>query len=189
MASALKDDASKRPWLPFKSDRQPIPDDLARELGALVIEWSGFESALLADIRVLAKSPVVKKLFSDEPRSFKKRIELWKDAIRALYPNDAGYIEVANIICSGSKDVARYRHVLVHNRWLEPEKAGEPYRLLLDKPLEKHPAGHALPVPVEMVRAIHQRLRQSQDLLWGFTLNRMIHRTLRPKSAGGGPKA
>ncbi len=188
MADAPKSDPATRLWVSFKSDQHPIPEKLARELAALVIEWSGFESAVDLDSLLMRRFPVVQKLFAEEPRNFKRKIESWKEAVHALFPDDEGYKNIATLICGEGKTVAHYRHALIHNRWQPPDKPGEPFSIWLAKPLDKLPAGHRLEVTPDLAAAVHQRLRQLSDTLWGFTANRMLHGRLRRKSAPPGPK-
>jgi hypothetical protein len=184
MADTPIGDPATRPWVSFKSDQHPIPDDLARELAALVIEWSGFEAAIDLDSQSMRRrSPVVEKLFEDEPRSFERRIVAWRDAVKALYPNDDGYKDIASVICSAGKFVGRHRHAIIHGHWLPPERAGAPFRLRLTKRLGKLPEGCVVPAAVGFVTAVHVRLRRMSDDLWMFTTNRMLHgrRVRKPK--------
>jgi len=172
----------------LKSEHDPIPDELARELAALVIEWSGFEAAIDLDSGTMKRQPAVAKLFEDEPRTFKRKVAVWAKAVRALHPDDEGYKEVARFISSEGKYVARHRHAIIHGHWMPPDPSGGPWRLRLVKPLEKLPAGYVMLNGVDFVGAVHERLREMTDTLWAFTLNRIVHGHLGRSSAPREPK-
>ena len=84
MIDAPKKGSRRR--IKFKSTVKPIPDGLARELGALVVEWGAFEFAVTLDTHLLAQNPEVQKLYKgDLPRNFRGTVKRWKDAICTLY--------------------------------------------------------------------------------------------------------
>jgi hypothetical protein len=176
------------PFFTLKSHDHPIPDDLARELAGVVIKWSVFENAIVLDTDQMMKFPAVRALATEAPRSFKRKIELWKRAIHTRFADNESYKNVASEICSQGKSVAQHRHQLIHGHWLLPEKPGDPFVLWISEPLDHFPAGSQIPIDVRYVAGVHQSLKKLGDLFWGFNTTRMLHGRRRGGKGGRGHK-
>ena len=87
------------PYLKMHSEPAAIPVDLATELAAVVIEWGRFETGIITDTQEMMRYPNIQALESSPPRSFSKRIELWKHCIQALFDIQF-YRNVAAEFCS-----------------------------------------------------------------------------------------
>lgn len=74
------------PWIEMRRNPDPVSAPLCVALTQVVVEWSKFEYGLVRDLASLRAYPNVRALSPDEPRAFKKIIELWKNSIHTLFP-------------------------------------------------------------------------------------------------------
>lgn len=168
------------PWFSVTGKDRPITPELCAALAGVVIEWGAFEGAIYADTAELMQYPSIRKLTDKAPRSFKKKIELWKKAIHAFYPAIPSYLEAADEICSKGKTIAHHRHHLIHGHWLPPpaDADGSVYKVMMIEGLDTVENLKYGIVDAEYVAAVRNDIKTVSDTLWGFKINRTMHARL-----------
>lgn len=172
------------------SERYQIPDKLASELASVVIEWGKFEMALVTDTSIMMAYPIVQKLADEAPRSFKKKIELWKRCVDALYPTVTLYRHWASEICKNGKVVSRQRNRLIHGIWdISESKSPGLFRVTTFKALHYVEQHEDKGFGVDYVEALRDDIRTLSDALYSLTINRMLHGALGLLQAVREPKS
>jgi hypothetical protein len=187
----MVDESELRFW---KLRAQPyiIPDYLARELAAIVIEWGGLENAITADLEAMRMWPIACALSDAIPGGFGARVKLWRRSVAALYPTIKSYNEIATKIAEKAHTLAIYRHRLIHGLWLPDEAESGSFSVLtpLDR-LRKEPVG-SFKADIKYLAAVHTDIKTISAEIWGFTLSRSVHAAggqlqLQPEPSGERP--
>ena len=164
------------PWITMQREPDPISPELSAALAEVVIEWSKFERGLQMDLTVLRRYPHIRGLAPEEPRSFNKVIELWRNSIRTLYPTVKLYNNLASDICSKGKMMSRHRNRVIHGIWLrcEPDEPYE-YHVLATTGIDTVKTLESFYVDAEYLSAISADVKTISDKLYEFAVNRMLH--------------
>jgi hypothetical protein len=169
-------DESSLPFFTLTANPYTIPDDLARELAAIVIEWGGLENAITADLESMRMWPVVRALTDSDalPGTFGGRLKLWRRSIAALYPSIKSYNDIAEEIATKARAVGIHRHRIIHGYWQPDEADPKSFNVLtaLDR-LRKDP--DYFRADVEYLAALHADIKNVSAHIWGFLVSRQLH--------------
>ena len=186
-------DESNLPFFSLTAKPYTIPDDLARELAAIVIEWGGLESAITTDLESMRMWPVARALTDSDslPGAFGGRLKLWRRSIAALYPSIKSYNDIAEEISVKARAVGVHRHRVIHGLWQQDEDDPKSFYVLtaLDR-LRKDPA--YFKADVEYLAALHTDIKNISAHIWGFVVSRQLHAVggllrLQPSPSGEHP--
>ncbi len=171
-----KDDDKFVPWFNLKSDPYTIPEEFAHELAAIVVQWGSFEMSLVSDTSTMMAYPNVRELAKEAPRSFTRKIELWKRCTNTLYPTVDLYRNSAKEICSKGKAISKHRNRLIHGTW-NPLNESEPgdFRIVSYTGLEYVDEMTDLIVDLAYVKALHADICVLNDALYSLIANKMMH--------------
>jgi hypothetical protein len=166
------------PWMHIHGENETVPDNFAKELAGIVVEWSRFENGIAMDTAQFMRIPNIRALTKDAPINFKKKIELWKACILTLYPEVKIYTSTAVEICSKGKIVAQHRHRLMHGHWFKAGDQQAEYDIVSVRGLEKVEYFDAFTVDMAYMQGLHSDIRLITDRLFEFQANRMWHASL-----------
>lgn len=163
------------PIMRARGNPVPIPDAFSVSISRIVIEWSRFEQGLASDTSTMMNYAVVSKLATEAPRSFIKKVELWKRAVNKLYVIPE-YIHFADDISMRAKEVAKFRNHLVHGIWdLNGPNDQGGWRVInvhALKTVEKH---DTLIVTQGLLDQLHQEIQDLSDDIFGFIATKVLH--------------
>jgi hypothetical protein len=142
-------------------------------LGGVVIQWSRVEGAILQDTSTMFQYPIVQALASEPPRSFKKKLELWRRATRTLYNADP-YQQLARAICSRAKAASKLRNHLIHGSWALEDSDGA-FTVSNIKALRYVETWESIPVSEALIEALRDEVRAIHDLLMSLIVSKMLH--------------
>lgn len=150
-----------------------IPDDLARELAAIIIEWGGLENAITVDLEQLRMWEIVRKLTDVLPGGFGAKLKLWRRSIAALYPTINLYNDVADGVVAAAKTVGIHRHRIIHGLWRPDETNPSEFYVLTAIDRRKDPA--YFKADVKFLTALHEDIRKICAQVWSLNLTRQTH--------------
>lgn len=153
-------------------------------LGEVVIQWSRVEMALLQDTSTMFRYQIVQALASEPPRSFKKKLELWRRATRTLYNADP-YQQLAAAIYTRAKAASKLRNHLVHGSWALEEREGS-FMVSSVKALRHVETWDSILVSEALVEDLLEEVKHINDLLMSLIVSKMVHGSsgqLRPTPA------
>jgi hypothetical protein len=103
------------PFLRLVAKPYKIPDDLARELAAIVIEWGGLENVITVDLEQLRmRAKIVRELSDRMPGTFGAKLKLWRRSYNTLFPTVKVYNDRVEDLFAKALIVGRERHRIVH---------------------------------------------------------------------------
>lgn len=154
----------------------PIPDEFAITIARIVIEWSRFEQGLASDTSTMMHYPIVQALAHEAPRSFSKKVELWRRAVAKLYSSIPEYQAVASDIAKRAKEVAKFRNHLVHGTWdLSGPNAEGGWRVSNVRALVVIEKMDQMIVTQALLDQLHQEIQDLSDDIFGFITTKMLH--------------
>jgi hypothetical protein len=163
------------PMMGIKSDALPMPPEMFTVIGEIVVLWSRVETALESDTSIMMQYPVVRRLASEAPRGFKKKLELWRRAVRALYPSVTMYQEHASAFVEAARKVSKLRNHLIHGMWsLQPAETGG-YPVTLMRALDRVEQMDTIEFSMGLVTALLEDIRTLDNHIATFIVSKMWH--------------
>jgi hypothetical protein len=163
------------PMLGITSEPLPMPEEMFTIIGEVVVLWSRVEAHIDQDITWMAQWPIVQALFTERPRGFAQKLDLWRKATRALYPTINVYQSYADEFKRAAKIVAKVRNHVIHGSWsLEPNDDGSfvVYNIkshVLTAQIEP------LEVSLGFLRCLINDVRNLDNYITGFVVSKMLH--------------
>lgn len=167
---------AEEPVLPFfkiEERSYAIPDELARELAGIVIQWSGLENAVTIDIEQLRAFPVVRALSDVIPGTFDAKLKLWRRAYATLFPTVKAYNDLAEDIFGKIRLVGRERHRLIYGVWSPVQDQPGTFTVMAGLDRRKDIA-YFQPNMIYLT-AVHQDIKKLSDGVWSLNASRQIH--------------
>jgi hypothetical protein len=155
------------------SDPLPMSDRLFSLIGEIVIHWTRVEAALLQDTSSMFRHRIVQDLATEPPRSFKKKLELWRRATRKLYAVPA-YQDLATTICTRAKAASKLRNHLMHGVWSLEEREGA-FTVSSVSALRHIEQWDSVQVSENLLEALLQEIKDVDRLLMGLIVSKMLH--------------
>ena len=160
------------------SEPVSIDPEIANSMSSILVQWSKFEMGLVVDTMQLLRFPMAADLAEEAPRSFVKKIELWKKAVHVVFVNIDLYRHAASEICSAGKRVSRLRHHLVHGMWIPAEQSdgnGRLFKVFNLRGLHHLEQYDEVIVDGAYLQSVHDDCRTLADKLLEFSANRAMH--------------
>ncbi|MBY0532676.1 MAG: hypothetical protein K2P86_11970 [Xanthobacteraceae bacterium] len=148
-----------------------IPPELAAEIAHIVVQWSVFENALDVDLTQLRNHKKGRDLAEEKPRQFKRKIQLWRRSIHALYSNIKPYKSMADEISSKGIIVAQMRHHIVHGHWRQEE----PGIFIITSGLTGDRKLQQCRFNLTVATNLHRDVRTMAEAAYGFLISRATH--------------
>jgi len=155
----------------------PVEPRFAAALASIVIEWSRVETSLVTDLEGLRQFPGVSDLSPEMPRSFDRRLKLWRKSVRHLFPTIESYQLVADNIRDRACDLAPKRNHLIHGLWDIEGVAQSGVWTVRSHKAAKGGGYHLLrsEVDADSLEGTAQAIVKLSGDILGFLASRMLH--------------
>jgi hypothetical protein len=163
----------KFPFLKLVAKPYRIPDDLARELAAIVIGWGGLENVIMVDLEQLRMFEVARNLSDAMPGAFGAKLKLWRQSYVALYPTMKVYHDIVDDIFSKTRIVGFERHRIIHGWWRPDESDPNVFHVL--PAMDRLRKTAYIQANVAYVSAVHEDIRKLSDAVWSLNASRQLH--------------
>jgi hypothetical protein len=165
----------KVPIYGVTSEPLPMQPEMFEALGQIVVLWSRIENAVVQDLHDMRKWPIAEDIAEEIPRTFDKKLELWRKSVRALYPKVVAYQGLANQFSSGAKDVAGIRNHLIHGTWALEADENEEFKVTNIRRVKGDDRIETLWVGTEKVQALLNDVLKLDSWIMGFIVTKMLH--------------
>jgi hypothetical protein len=161
------------PFLKLAAKPYTIPDDLAHELAAIVIEWGGLENAITVDLEQLRVHPIVSRLSDRVPGTFGAKLKLWRRAYATLFPTVKAYNGRVENIFAAARVVGLERHRVIHGVWSPDANTPGKFTVLagIDRPSD---IAYFEPT-LAYISAIHEDIKKLSAAVWSLNASRQLH--------------
>jgi hypothetical protein len=166
-------DEARLPFFRLEAKPYKIPDDLARELAAIVIEWGGLENAVTVDLEQLRMFKAASDLADAIPGTFGMKLKLWRRNYATLFPTIKRYNDIAENIFSNARIVGIQRHRLIHGLWRPAEDDPNGFYILTAIDRRKDPA--YFKADVRFLAAVHEDIKKLSNAVWSLNASRQLH--------------
>lgn len=178
------------PFLHLKSRPRAFSDEIARELGAIVIEWGALENVVTTDLEQLRAFDVARNLCDLVPGAFGAKLKLWRRSYVALYPTIKSYHHIADDVFEKAKVVGLERHRIIHGWWYPEEN--NPSRFYILPALDRARKVDPVKADIRYLAAVNEDIRKLSDRVWSLNASRQlagVQGLLRPQllPSGGYP--
>lgn len=170
------------PMLSITSEPLPMPPEMFTLIGEIVVLWSRVETSIDQDISWMTQWPVVANLIdpiAGRPRAFKKRLELWRRATRALFPKIAVYQSYADEFKRAAGIVSKVRNHVIHGTWsLQPDEHGNFTVFSIRPKANAAPAAidfEQLEIGIGFLQALVNDIRNLDNYITSFIASKALH--------------
>jgi hypothetical protein len=177
MTTDPNEDFIALPWYTLKEHRIAVQPSLAQAIGEIVAHWGSFENDVTHDIGSMMRFPIVRRLSSHHPRAFKKRIELWRRCVDALFPSVTVYRDYAERICSDAKQLSIVRNKLLHGIWTRDKEKDDRWIVFITDGLDETDI-NGVYVDYEKTAEVLLSIIRVRTQFIEFTVNRHWHADL-----------
>jgi hypothetical protein len=166
-------DESNLPFFRLEAKPYTIPEDLARELAAIVIEWGGLENAVTVDLEQLRVWPIVRGLSDAMPSTFGAKLKLWRRSYATLFPTIKAYNDRVESIFAGARVVGLERHRIIHGVWMADQDNPGSFTVLAGIDRRKDIAYFQPNLPY--LKAVHEDIKKLSSAVWSLNSSRQLH--------------
>jgi hypothetical protein len=162
----------------FRVNGQPVvlPDEFAKALAQIVVEWSRLESAIASDTTsTMNMLPALADMATEAPRSFKKKLDLWSKVTKRAFGSIPQYCQVVDHIVPRARTAALIRNHLIHGHW--PISGVGPTGEYQIHNFEGLKQGRLtrMTVTQDVLDEVLAEILDLAGTVYGFTMTRMLH--------------
>lgn len=164
------------PIIALKGEPIMVAPEFGLALAAIVIEWSRVEIGFDMDLNSLRQFPGIAELSPEMPRSFNKKVKLWRRSVKTIAPAIEAYQAYADHIRDSALKLALIRNLLVHGLWRidGPEPDGKWPVQSQKQTADGFQLIKAAPNAADLEETLADIMKLAGDIN-GFHLSRMLH--------------
>jgi hypothetical protein len=164
------------PMMRINGEPLQLPADFAVALAHVVVEWSRLEDAIERDLDWMMRFKVVAELAQEPPRSFNKKLELWRRAVNTLFRTIPQYRQMAAMVVPRAKEAAKLRNHLVHGMWPHQNPPPERFKIMSMTPVGDGTFRvQQAVIGREDLERLTAEILDIAGLVLGLTVSRMLH--------------